>query len=144
MSQESGFGGETIGTFQAGLPLAIFQTNQVERATARAERSVAEIEAEAIKKGLQGKVARGAEAVNSAVDRIAIFGKEIIPTFEDNLALLKKAFELGEIDTLQISVARARFLELESQALEAYSDYYHAVTALETELGTDLYPTQTP
>jgi cobalt-zinc-cadmium efflux system outer membrane protein len=139
-TQEAGIPGETIGALQFGFPLARFQKNQSERSQARAERSIAEVTLETLKKNLEGEVALAAERVNSAADRIAIYGTEIIPTFESNLALLKKAFELGEIDILQISVAQEKFLALEGQALDAYSDYYRSVGELEAELGAEIWP----
>ena len=44
--------------------------------------------------------------------RIAAYGTEILPAFEGNLALLQRAFELGEVDLLQVLVARERLLIL--------------------------------
>ena len=139
-TQESGVFGESLAMLQFGTSFARYQTNQVERTRTKAERGAAEVELETIKKNLEGKIARGIESVGSASDRIALYGAEIIPTFEKNLALLKKSFELGEIDILQISVARERFLELERQSLDAFADYYRAVAELEEELGAEIWP----
>ena len=39
-----------------------------------------------------------------------------------------------------MSVARERFLRIQSDALDAYVDYFQAVADLEGSIGTDLWP----
>lgn len=131
---------EIIALANLGMTFPIWQKNQGDRARALAEKSIAEAQREALTLSLQGRIARGIEGINANVERIALYGKEILPTFEQNLALLQKAFELGQIDILEVGVARERFLAIESQALDAYADYYRAVAALEAEIGAELWP----
>ncbi len=78
-------------------------------------------------------------AVNVAARRIEAFGSEVIPAFEGNLTLLERAYELGEIDLLQVMVARGRFLEIEREALAAYDDYFASIARLEALLGTEVW-----
>ena len=40
--------------------------------------------------------------MNAAVARVQAYGEEILPRFAENMRLLRRAFELGEIDLLQL------------------------------------------
>ncbi len=53
--------------------------------------------------------------------------------------MLQRAFELGEIDVLNVSVAQRRFLEIQRSALTAYQEYYQAVATLEQVVGTEVW-----
>jgi cobalt-zinc-cadmium efflux system outer membrane protein len=134
---------EAIAMFNFGVSFPVWQKNQGDRARARAEKDIAEAQSESLKLLLQGRIAKGVESINASVERIAVFGEEILPNFESNLALLQRAFELGQIDILEVGVARERFIEIESQALDAYADYYRAIAELEAELGAELWPDET-
>jgi cobalt-zinc-cadmium efflux system outer membrane protein len=122
------------------LPIPFSQRNQVERARARAELSVREAEAEAFRRNLTARLTRAATAVDADADRIAAYGTEILPAFESNLSLLRRAFELGEVDLLQVLVARERLLRIQQDALTAHQDYYVDVAALEAQVGTEIWP----
>ena len=50
----------------------------------------------------------------------------------------QRAVELGEVDILEVFVARENFLRIQNEALEAYRAYYEAVFSLETLLGSPL------
>jgi outer membrane protein TolC len=63
-----------------------------------------------------------------------------VPHFEENLRLLARSFELGEIDLLALSAARERFLQIQADALGAQRDYFVALSALERTLGSTLPP----
>ncbi len=122
------------------IPLPFWQRNQGERARSRADLSVARAEHGALGSIVRARVARAAAGVNSGAARVEIFGTEVIPSFERNLTLLNRALELGEIDVLEVLVARGRFLELQREALEAYDDYYRSVADLEAEVGVEVLP----
>jgi cobalt-zinc-cadmium efflux system outer membrane protein len=81
--------------------------------------------------------------VDAHARRAQVFGTEILPTLETNLALLQKAFELGEIDVLQVMVAQERFLRTQQDALQSFADYYAAWAELEGIVGMELEPSGT-
>jgi len=123
-----------------GLPIPLSQRNQEGRARARAELAVRQAEQDAFRQALQARLARASTAVDSDADRIAAYGTEILPAFESNLTLLRRAFELGEVDLLQVLVARERLLRIQQDALTAHQDYYRDVAALEAEVGMEIWP----
>ena len=89
---------------------------------------------------LVSRIERHRTEVIAAARQVQTYGSEILPTFEENLRLIQRAFELGEIDILQVSVARERFLRIQADALDAYRTYFQAVADLEGSIGSDLWP----
>lgn len=124
-----------------GISLAIpsFQTNQGGRAEARADVRVAGAELEAATFLLDGQILQARSEVVAAAERVRSYGTEILPRFEENLTLLRRSFELGEIDLLALSVGRERFLRIQSDAIGAHLDYFVAIAALERMVGIDLW-----
>jgi outer membrane protein TolC len=85
-------------------------------------------------------VARAAAEVDFAAERVQVYGVGVIPKFEESLKLLRRGFELGEMELLDVLVARGRFLELQREALAAYAEYFRSVARLEAEIGTEIWP----
>lgn len=121
------------------LPLTSFQTNAGERARARSDRNLAEAELDAARRLLDGQIAEARSQVAAAALRTRAYGSEIVPRFEENLTLLRRSFELGEIDLLALSTGRERFLQIQSDALSAQLDYFVALAGLERVVGVDLW-----
>ncbi len=127
-----------LGTFSVPMPFA--RRNRGARAAAHAEARIAEAAQQAYSSQLAARIEQDRTALSAAAARMRGYGGEILPTFEENLRLIQRAFELGEIDILEVSVARERFLRTQSDALDAHSDYFQAVADLEASIGTDIWP----
>lgn len=121
------------------LPIPSFQRNQGERARARADVTVAGAELDASRRLLEGQIAEARSEVVAAAARTRAYGTEILPRFVENLTLLRRSFELGEIDILALSTGRERFLRIQSDALGAQQDYFVALAGLERVVGVDLW-----
>lgn len=121
------------------IPIPSFQLNQGERAAAQAQLTVSRAELEATRRLLEGQVAESRSEVDAAATRTRAYGVEILPRFEENLTLLRRSFELGEIDILALSTGRERFLRIQSDALSAQQDYFVALAGLERVVGIDLW-----
>jgi cobalt-zinc-cadmium efflux system outer membrane protein len=135
----SGEGAYDIVMGVLSVPLTSFQRNQGERAQARAEAVVAAAELDAAGRLLEGQIAEARSQVVAAAQRTRAYGTEVLPRFEENLTLLRRAFELGEIDILALSTGRERFLRIQSDALGAQLDYFIALAGLERVVGVDLW-----
>lgn len=120
--------------------LPVWQANRAERARARAEVARARGEAEAFAQRLRARIARAALAVNAAAERVALYRARIMPEHEESLRMLERAYELGEIDLLEASVAVERLLDAQLESLEAYEDYHEAAATLEEVVGVDPWP----
>lgn len=121
------------------IPIPSWQLNQGERARARADVTVAQAELEAVEMLLAGEIAQARSEVVAAAQRVRSYGTEVLPRFEENLTLLRRSFELGEIDLLALSIGRERFLRIQSDALDAQLDYFVAIAELERVVGVDLW-----
>lgn len=121
------------------LTIPSFQVNQGERARANADVRVANAELASSRALLEGQIVQARSEVVAASERVRSYGTEILPRFEENLVLLRRSFELGNIDLLELSVGRERFMQIQSDALVAQLDYFVALAALERVVGIDLW-----
>lgn len=120
------------------LPIPVFQTNQAGRADARAELELAQAEQLAQTQLLSAQIAQARSELVAAAGRMQAYRGEILPHFEENLRLLARSFELGEIDLMALSAARERFLQIQADALHAQREYSVALSALERTIGQPL------
>lgn len=126
-----------LGMLQIEVPS--FALNQAAIARTTAERGVAEAREDALASQIEVRLERLRTAVNAAAERVDSYGSDILPRFEENLTMLRRAFELGEIDLLRVSVALERFLTVQQDALAAHVDYFAAVAALEAQVGEEIW-----
>lgn len=125
------------GTFS--VPLPFWVGSQPEASRARGALEQASAERAALAASLEPSIVQAHARVGVNAERALLFGAEILPSFENNLELLQKAFELGEIDILQVLVAQERFLDAQQHALQAYADYYDSWAELEAAVGAELH-----
>lgn len=127
-----------IGLVTLQIPIPLWKRNQAARAQSRSELTIAEQELAALQYTLGMSARRAIEAVNTAAERVRTYSSEVVPRFAENLDLLQRAFELGEVELIEVFVARENFLRIQEQALEAYRSYYDSVYALESMLGAPI------
>lgn len=120
------------------IPIPSFQLNQGERAGAEARLEVALAREHAVRAVLEVQLRRLRTAAVAAARRVQAYRDVVLPRFEENLRLLGRAFELGEIDFLRLSVAQERLLTVQRDALGARADYQIALADLEAYVGADL------
>ena len=78
--------------------------------------------------------------MNSAAERVALYETDIMPQLEENLALLERAYELGEVDIHQVSQTREQLLTATGRYIEARVTYYEAAAELEGLVGAEIWP----
>jgi cobalt-zinc-cadmium efflux system outer membrane protein len=120
------------------LPIPLWDANRGDRARAGAELEVAWAEEAALHRQWTARLGRAALAVDMAAERVAIFGADVLPVVEQNLALIQRAYELGELDIHAVSQTRERLLDSQIRALDARADYVRALAELEALLGTEV------
>lgn len=121
------------------IEIPSFALNQAARARTAAERDVAEARRDALSSVVEVRLERLRSAVDAAAERVESYGSDILPRFEENLTMLRRAFDLGEIDLLRVSLALERFLDVQQQALGAHVDFFAAVAALEAQIGEEIW-----
>ncbi|HKU37130.1 MAG TPA: TolC family protein [Polyangiales bacterium] len=120
------------------VPIPGFRRNQGGRADARADAAIAQAELAAAQQLLESQIALARSEVVAAAQRTRAYGTAILPRFEENLRLLARSLELGEIDILAFATGRERFLRIQSDALAAQLDYYLALANLERIVGSEV------
>lgn len=108
------------------IPLPLWQRNQGDKARARARLRIASTERAVVARQLTRERVRAQDAFETAARRLETYAADVLPRLSENLVLLRRAFELGEIDLLEVFVARERFLRLQHEALDVYADYIEA------------------
>jgi len=139
--EDNGNAGPVVDVLQGviTLPLPAFQRNDGARALARSDVTVAQAELLAERSLIEARINAARSEVVSAAQRTRAYGDEILPKLQENLVLLRRALELGELDILALSVGRERFLRIQSDALSAQLDYFVALAELERVVGVDLW-----
>jgi cobalt-zinc-cadmium efflux system outer membrane protein len=126
------------------VPIPIWARNQGARAAARAEVGVSKGKRAAFVRTVGSRLGAAHAKVDAAAERIEIYGENILPAFEQNLSKLQRAFELGEIDILQLAQIQQRILSVQRQSLRALEDYFDALAALEALSGMELHQGEGP
>ncbi len=127
-----------IGLLVLGVTLPVWQQNTDARARASAALAIAEAEEEAVRAVVQARVLRAASTVRLAAERLHLYERDVVPGWEEALSGLTQAYEIGEIDLAALSTGRRSFLEVQSDAIDAYTAYHDALGQLETELGAEI------
>jgi outer membrane protein, heavy metal efflux system len=122
------------------VPLPVWQRNQAELARARVDQELATAQQTATLQALEARVARAHLELTAASERVAIFTSSVAPPLEQGLRLLRRAFDAGEIQLLELGALRERFLAAQLEALDAYASYYAALSDMESLLGESLEP----
>ncbi|MEO0322739.1 MAG: TolC family protein, partial [Myxococcota bacterium] len=126
---------ERIVTGRLILPLPLWERNQAGIGREEGRLDVAEAERDAAELALPARVARLAALVSTSAEQVQVYQADVLPRFEQMMELLARAFELGEIDLMRLSVARERLLTARLTALDVQASYYRALAALEALMG---------
>ncbi|MCB9556884.1 MAG: TolC family protein [Deltaproteobacteria bacterium] len=127
-----------LATLSVQLPL--WQRMQGARAHTAADLRVATANLTLIERTLRWRVQRAATQVTVGANRIKAYSSTILPSLEQNLAKLRRSFELGEIDLVNLVAAQQRFVKVQQNVLNAYSAYFKALAELESVVGAEIWP----
>ncbi len=122
------------------VPVPLWRTGEAQRAQARAQAAVADRARAAEVARLRGELRQVAIALRAAAERVELYATGVVPQVEEHLALLQRAYDLGEVDLHQVSQTRERLLDATGQAIDARVHYYETAAALEGLIGTELWP----
>ncbi|TXD35032.1 TolC family protein [Lujinxingia vulgaris] len=135
--------GTNLWLINMSLPLPFWRRNQEGRALAQARLQIADSERAATAARLRAELTEAAIAMNAAAERVTLYETSVVPQLEENLALLQRAFELGEVDVHQVSQTRERLLNATGQYIDARITYYESAAMLEGLVGTEIWTNDT-
>ncbi len=124
---------------EIGLPLPLWWANQPDRAAAEAELLVADRERAETAARLHGELLEAVSEVDAAFARVQLYDESVVPRLEEHLALLERAFALGEVDVHQVSQTRQRLLDATAAYLDARLAYFEAAARLEGLVGEEVW-----
>lgn len=127
----------SVWMFSVGIPIPAWRNNQAGRARAAAEVEVAIADHQMAERALLGELHQAVVALDAAVERVAVYQNGVVPTLEENLQLLHRAYELGEVDIHVLSQTRERLLEATGNSIDARVLYFETAAALEGLVGDD-------
>ncbi|MCB9540675.1 MAG: TolC family protein [Myxococcales bacterium] len=131
--------GAQIWLLHLSVPVPLWRTGEAERAEARAQATVADRARDAEVARLRGELRQATIALRAAAERVELYATGVVPQVEEHLALLQRAYDLGEVDLHQVSQTRERLLDATGQAIDARVHYYETAAALEGLVGTELW-----
>lgn len=120
------------------LPLSLWRRNRPERAEARAAQALTQAELAREERELSGEITRAHATLSQLHERLALYERELLPKFDEHLAMVEKALGLGELTIFEFLAVRARLLQARLDALALRAAYGEAWSALERTLGRDL------
>lgn len=140
LTREGAIGGAPnhIVSAMLSLPIPLWQRNQGERGRRDADKAVTRAEAEAERQLMTAALAQAHARLATATRRLSLFAAAVAPRLEDNLALLRRGFEAGELPLSDVSLARERFLRAQADALDARADCARAIFDFEAAVGAPL------
>jgi len=124
-----------VGLVTVSVPLPLWRRNQRERAHAEARVRIAEAALATRRYEIEQALRRSADTLSTAAERVRAYARDVLPRFEENLALLQRSFEVGEIDIVEVAVGRQSFLEAQAAALDTWAEYLDALRELELAVG---------
>ncbi len=125
-------------TFGVSVGLPIFNKNQGNIAAAASEQVAAQRQREFLEATVKRDVALAYRRYQAAAEAYALYVTAILPRAQENLKSVRAAYGLGEFSVFEVVNEQRRLLENQTGANEALSDYYAALSELESALGGPL------
>jgi cobalt-zinc-cadmium efflux system outer membrane protein len=119
----------------ARLTLPIFNRNQGEIATARAERAGAGAAYEAARLTAKAEVAAAAARDARAHEAVALYSSGLEALARQNLGVVGQSYELGRVSVFDVLAEQRRFLDVERAYTDALRTAYDARTDLRRAAG---------
>ena len=106
---------------QVGAPIPVFNKNQGSIAAARAEYCRALIEAQRIESAIRARLAVVSRNFDSALEAVTVYDSSILPDAKEALQLAEIAYKAGEMDFVQLLLARRTYFESNLQYVASQS-----------------------
>lgn len=138
-SSPGGGPGAHVWSATVAIPLPAWRPGASARAEADAALVAAEGDRAALAASLEAEIRATVIALEAAAARETLFAQGVLPNIEENLQLLERAYELGEVDIHQVSQMRERLLDTTAAALDARVAYFDVAAELEGLVGVEIW-----
>jgi cobalt-zinc-cadmium efflux system outer membrane protein len=126
---------DQVVAFGASIGLPFFNKNQGARAEAAVAVQQARLRRELTEQTVRAEVTiafRRAEAAQSA---LTLFEQGVITRSDDNIRIMRAAYELGEFRITDVITEQRRVLEAQQEYTEALAERYRAIVDLRAAIG---------
>ncbi|MCZ6679016.1 MAG: TolC family protein [Candidatus Poribacteria bacterium] len=130
--------GETLFGGKISIPLPFFDRNRVEIGATKAQQQVNRAEVSNQERQITREVVGAYLAVNAAQKVLAFYEGGILDLLDENLELIRTAYELGEAELLEVVLTQNEFIETRFAYLDALAAYTKALVELEAAAGESL------
>jgi outer membrane protein, heavy metal efflux system len=132
--------GDDVVGLRAGIALPLFDRNQGGIAESRAavDRAAAELAAAELR--VRREVAGAYAHHQAAAEALAALRGLVVSTLGENLELLRRAADAGELSTTDVLLLRRELIDSRREHVEAAGELWRARTELELAVGSDLPP----
>ena len=125
-------------TAGVSIEIPVRNRNQGEVAAAKGEKEQARYRREFVEAMVKRDVALAFNRYRAAAQSLAIYGGQILPRAEQNLRTIRTAYNLGELQVLDVVAEQRRLIESQTQYNAALREYYVSLAELERAIGAPL------
>jgi len=120
------------------IPLPFFDRKQGERVEGRAKAEQAKIKVDGLKRTIEREIEQAYTDLESALEELSIFKKEILNKAAENLNLLNLAFKEGKIGFFEVRLAQKETVDIQFAYLDSQLRMRIALNAIEKVTGGSL------
>jgi cobalt-zinc-cadmium efflux system outer membrane protein len=123
-----------------GIP--VFNRNQGARAEAQTAIEQARVRRQFIESVVRADVTSAYARYEAARAAVMIFEQGVIARSNDNIRVIRAAYELGEFRITDLIAEQRRLIDSQRDFTEALSEQYRALADLQAAIGTPVEPQQ--
>lgn len=131
-ADETGFG------VKFSLPLPIFNRNRAEVNAAKAEKVQDTAEITNTQRQITREVMAAYIMMSASEKTLKFYDENMLKLLNDNLTLMRSAYELGEVELLELIIMQTEFIKTRFAYLDALATYHKSMVRLESALGTSI------
>src|SRR5439155_7133813 len=110
--------------FGVSIPLPVFNKNQGAIAEAAAVRVQARHRREFLEQVVKRDVVLAFSRLQTAGEAVKLYETELMPRSEDNLRIIRVAYDLGDQELLNVIAEQRRLIEVQQQYIDAVKELY--------------------
>jgi outer membrane protein, heavy metal efflux system len=121
--------------FGASIGLPFFNKNQGARAEAAIAVRQARVRREFAEQTVRAEVTSAFRRAEAARTALTLFEQGVIPRSDDNIRIMRAAYELGEFRITDVITEQRRLLEAQQEYTEALAERYRAIVDFRAAIG---------
>lgn len=126
---------DQVVAFGASIGLPFFNKNQGARAEAVIAVRQARVRREFTEQTVRAEVTSAFRRADAARTALTLFEQGVIPRSDDNMRIMRAAYELGEFRITDVITEQRRMLEAQQEYTDALAERYRAIVDLRAAIG---------